>query len=228
MHNATLSNAPKQLDVLLIDDDHLLCEMAPHTAARVNISLSIARCATSAREALGRKFDAILLDLGMHGNDEAGLSILRWLRGSASCNQHTAVVIFTHSTEARHPSLAMKAGAQGFLSKSAFTAQAMRGCLELAIAQEYALVAPLASATPSQRGHVIATLRTLSARRALAARLMLECKSEEEIAEIMQIQRSSVRDYTRPVIKALRDYGISSSNTFRHLLASAAIGPGDF
>lgn len=101
--------------VLIIDDDPEIIELVRHGLPNDDFALSVAGGSLEAQSKIARqKFDAILLDIGLPGND--GISFLKYLHG-LGITRTTPVLMITGSASKEHVLAATANGSQGFIRK---------------------------------------------------------------------------------------------------------------
>ena len=159
------------------------------------------RGAASADEALAllgddAEIDLILLDVMLPGT--GGLALLGALR-----KRHPAVPVLMLSAldDAETVRRAMRQGAAGFVPKSSSTDILLRAVREVLAGGQY-LPPQFADAAPPARGNIQTRFR-LTAAQMRVLELLVEGKTNREIAEVIGVTEGTVKIHVSAIFKAL-------------------------
>ncbi len=101
--------------VLVIDDDLEIIELVRHSLPTEDYAISAASGSQEAQnKIMAQKFDAILLDINLPGND--GISLLKYFH-SIGITKVTPVLMLTGSASKEHVLAASANGSQGYIRK---------------------------------------------------------------------------------------------------------------
>lgn len=179
---------------VLLVDDHIVvregyrCLLGKHH--RVEVVGEAGDGAEAYRLFQALQPDVVIIDLSMPG--KGGIETIRHIRLS---DPHVRILVFTMHLNAGFAVKAMEAGANGYITKSSapdilvraiFDVAAGRRALSPDISQEIALAAVSGSGTP---------LGALSPREFEIMRMLVEDKSQKEIAEILNLSLKTVCNY---------------------------------
>lgn len=106
--------------ILLVEDDEMIAEIYEKKLGDSGFEVINAK---SGKEALKRiaetPFDLVLLDMVLP--ELSGMDVLQELRGNPDYDKNLKVVIFSNLSGPEEQEAAKKAGATGFISKTAYT-----------------------------------------------------------------------------------------------------------
>ncbi len=110
------------MTILLVEDDPFISEIYKKKFESSGFEMVLARDGAAVlKEVAEKSFDLVLLDLVLP--EMSGIEILRELKkkGAAFLNPRMKVIVFSNLSSEEDQAEAMKAGADGFLSKTEYT-----------------------------------------------------------------------------------------------------------
>lgn len=160
----------------------------------------------------------VMLDVGLPDSD--GLTLLRKIRGEYPS---VSVVVLSGMEERSHMTVALEAGAAGFIPKSA-TRDVMEGALRLILSggiyvPPEILSRPANQTPPSPIAPRAVAKLGLTMRQVDVLQLMMLGKSNKEICRALDIAEPTVKNHVTAVLRAL---GVS--NRTEAVIAATAIG----
>ncbi len=106
--------------ILLVEDDAFIAEIYEKKLGDAGFEIFNAKTGHEALKRIAEtSFDLVLLDMVLP--EMPGLEVLHELRGKAEYDKNLKVVVFSNLSGPEEQEAAKKAGATGFISKTAFT-----------------------------------------------------------------------------------------------------------
>jgi DNA-binding NarL/FixJ family response regulator len=192
---------------VLVCDDHPIVRDAVSACLKAiapECEVGLCGSAGQALERLGEPpgWDLVLLDLGLP--DASGLDALHQVR---RCAPHARVAVLSARDDRDTVDRAMRAGAAGFVSKSADRAQllaSLHRLLDLPAPQAPGRTAPRSARPADEAEWVHDAVAALSPRQLHVLRLMLRGLPNREICEALDLSENTVKIHIGAVLRALR------------------------
>ena len=192
-------------DVLLVDDHPIILDGLRMRIGEA-VGMNVAAEATTGEEALRlareRRFDAVVLDLGLPDLD--GVEVLRRLH--AEQPELPVLVLSTHPEDVYTIPL-LQAGAAGYLTKAQAPARIVEAVRTVASGRRFvgeraaqAMAARLVRTSDGETGPAVTVLAD---RELQVLRLIAEGKRRDEIAEALAISPKTVSTYRARVLEKL-------------------------
>ncbi|MDJ0640439.1 MAG: response regulator transcription factor [Paracoccaceae bacterium] len=208
------------MDALIVDDHELIRDALKGLLGGVSDIETIFEAATASEAArmLARHADIglVLLDLSLP--DQAGTTLLHSMRAD---RPEVSVVVLSASEDKDDMTSALKAGAAGFIPKSASN-DVMKGALKLVFAGGVYVPPEILSAPPSpaqpSASPLAFTRIGLTERQAAVLQQMMHGKSNKEICRALDIAEPTVKNHVTAILRAL-----GASNRTEAVVAASAL-----
>jgi len=197
--NASSANAVEEPVRVFVVDDHPAIQEALAAAIKKANGLTVPGVAGAMDEALAaiesEGPDVVVLDLTLEGGN--GFTLVEELR---SWDEPPATLVYSMYEESMYAGRALRAGALGYVSKSAATEQVITAIRQVARGDVY-LSEPLASQllkkTVQNQGYAGDPVEQLTDRELVVFTLIGAGRSVREIAEELDLGRKTVETYRR-------------------------------
>lgn len=193
--------ARRKLAVLLADD-HAIVRAGVRQLLSTEYDAAVTEAGT-AQDALNAarqaKFDLVLLDISMPGR--SGIDIVRELRAA---QRDTAILILSMHGEQQFAVRALRAGADGYLTKSSVSPELIKAVEQVLSGRRYVseeLAQQLATAVAS--GERESGTEALSPREFEVLRLIADGKSGKEIAAELSLSFKTISTYRTRLLEKL-------------------------
>lgn len=203
---------------VLVADDHAVIRMALNLYIKklaTNVAVDEAESSFEVEKKITEKsYDLIILDLNMPGSDTVRLE--DFLKSKAD---KTKVLIFSANTEERYAVRYLKAGADGYLDKSASADEIMNALNRMITSGRY--ISPsvekliIEQSLNINKSNSSNLADKLSSRELDVARLLSEGYTNQEIAGQLFLHPSSVSTYKNRIFQKL---GVSSVIDLKEIL----------
>ncbi len=208
------------MDALIVDDHELIRDALKGLLGGIADIDTIFEAATAAEaeRVLASHADIGLVLLDLLLPDQAGVSLLQRMRTD---RPEVSVVVLSASENKDDMTSALKAGAAGFIPKSASN-DVMKGALKLVFSggvyvPPEILSAPLSTAPPPT-SPLAFTRIGLTERQAAVLQQMMHGKSNKEICRVLDIAEPTVKNHVTAILRAL-----GASNRTEAVVAASAL-----
>lgn len=208
------------MDALIVDDHELIRDALKGLLGGIADIDTIFEAATAAEaeRVLASHADIGLVLLDLLLPDQAGVSLLQRMRTD---RPEVSVVVLSASENKDDMTSALKAGAAGFIPKSASN-DVMKGALKLVFSggvyvPPEILSAPLSTAPPPT-SPLAFTRIGLTERQAAVLQQMMRGKSNKEICRALDIAEPTVKNHVTAILRAL-----GASNRTEAVVAASAL-----
>ena len=189
-------------NILIVDDHEVVREGVKRLLEEQPGSIACGEAGNpdeALRMALGRDWDAVILDLSFAG--KSGLEVLKELR---QVQPRLPVLILTMHSEEQYARRAFKAGAAGFITKDSPRAELLKAILKVMDGGKYvspALAEKLIG--DLERGDDRPLDQTLSDREFQVMRLIASGKTLSEIAEMLSLSDKTISTYRARIMEKM-------------------------